>query len=238
MSNRPVLLLTLLAFCYYVQQAAAVVVFDYGQTHNIDYEINDHVTVDLHAPGMGTALNILSGGRIVAGMDTWEDSAITIISGVLESLNMYGRSTVNMSGGSIENHLQACENATVRVTGGSISQVIGAQQYAQVTLSGGSVGYLYTDDDAQITVLGGMIDDRVELYDHSLVTFSGSGFNYGYGELPDVTGVLTGTLTNGDTLSVRFDRFQSARIVLVPEPSTALLLSLGGLALLRRRYRS
>jgi len=48
---------------------------------------------------------------------------------------------------------------------------------------------------------------------------------------------LTGTLLSGDPINNQFRIGNNAKIVLVPEPATIVLLGLGGLALLRRRRR-
>ena len=49
---------------------------------------------------------------------------------------------------------------------------------------------------------------------------------------------MTGTLLSDDPINTQFRISENAKIVLVPEPATLLLLGLGGLALLRdRRFR-
>jgi len=202
----------------------AVVVFNDGQTHDIDYEIADHVWVD----GAGTRLNILPNGHILHGLEARGDSQIDIAGGLLDSLNLYGHSRAYLSEGAIANHLQAGEYASVTITGGSVAQVIGAQQHAHVFLGGGSAEYLHADDDGQIEVTGGLIADRAQLYDNSVIIFTGSDFNYAYGEIPDSVGLLTGTLANGDPLAIDFERYHNATMFLSPSCSIHLSYPDGG----------
>jgi len=74
--------------------------------------------------------------------------------------------------------------------------------------------------------------------------FAVDGTDVGYIELSSILGGfyaeepnrrLTGTLRNGDPLNSKFRIGSSAKIVLVPEPATLLLIGLGGLMLSRRR---
>lgn len=61
----------------------AVIDFDDGQVHNIDYAINDHVRVDFQSPGKQTTLNLLDGGSIGDGytLTAYEDSRINMSNG-------------------------------------------------------------------------------------------------------------------------------------------------------------
>ena len=88
--------------------------------------------------------------------------------------------------------------------------------------------------------------------DNAVVTIDGSDFavdgtDVGYIELTSVLGLgwsnephrrLTGTLLSGEPLDNDFRIGENARIVLVPEPGTALMIGVGGFALLRRRRQT
>ncbi len=70
--------------------------------------------------------------------------------------------------------------------------------------------------------------------------FAFNGVPVGLGEFDAGTadwihGRITGTLLNGDLLDNGFYIYGDSRLVLVPEPATLSLLTLGGLAVFRRR---
>jgi hypothetical protein len=74
--------------------------------------------------------------------------------------------------------------------------------------------------------------------DASMIVVHGSGFNYPFGEILDVTGALTGTLSNGDPIDAEFQIIGDASILLVPEPAscTLLLLACGLLAIRLNKF--
>ena len=124
--------------------------------------------------------------------------------------------------------------------------------YSQVTFSGGSLAYdLSASGRSQVNIRGGSIGNRLIADYDSVITIHGSDFAvdgqlFGYGELTsmfrlaptvDPPRQLTGTLLSGDLLDNSFYIGSNASIVLIPEPSTLLLLGLGGVAL-RRKHRA
>ena len=105
---------------------------------------------------------------------------------------------------------------------------------------------LETFNTSTAYICGGVIDSYLLLHGHSQVTIEGTDFNYPYGTYgakphepgeyifpPD--GHLTGHLLNGDHIGVDFYVFDSATMVLVPEPATLLLLGLGAVMLGKKR---
>jgi hypothetical protein len=113
-------------------------------------------------------------------------------------------------------------------------------------------GDLYANNNSQITFSGGVLEGDLLVDSHGTVTIYGSDFAvdgtpFGYIELMSILGLrygaepyrrLTGTLLSGELLDNDFRIGGSAKIVLVPEPTTPLLLGLGGFALMRRRRQA
>jgi hypothetical protein len=124
--------------------------------------------------------------------------------------------TVNLlAGGSINYSLQGFENSRINIFGGS---------------KGGDLGLL---DNSKIRIFG--------------FDFAVDGQSTGYGEITSIYGgsydneprrMLTGTLASGESIINGFQIGHDARIVLIPEPASAIILGLGGLFfVLRRRQR-
>jgi hypothetical protein len=213
-----------------VSPVMAVVEFNDGGVWDIDYEINSAVSVDHYSPGMGTTVNMLTGGSIHYDLTGWEDS------------------TLNILGGSIYRNLSAHHSSQVTVSGGSMDE-LRTSDSSQVTVSGGSVKDFWAYDSSQITVSGGSIGGNLMLWENAVLTIDGSDFAVdgtpvGYVEFMSILGGspwyepyrrLTGTLLNGDSLDSDFRIGNSAKIVLITEPAMLLLLGFGGIAFVRRR---
>ena len=293
-----------------VSPVMAVIEFNGGLTHDIDYEINDDVWVDCLSPGMGTTLNMLEGGSIPfdyrlegfedsiinvlggsiytlliandstqvtvsggvvgerpsrSGLFAYDSSQVTVTGGEIDQLDASGTSQVAVSGGVIED-IHPSFSSQVTVTGGAIGR-LDAWGSSQATVSGGAIEKIYARDagrvavtggivdhyvvsgNSQITISGGLLTEYFRLQDNAVLTMDGSDFAVdgtpvGYIELATILGGwfldephrrLTGTLLNGDSLDSDFQIGHSAKIILVPEPATILLLGFGGLALVRGR---
>jgi hypothetical protein len=125
-------------------------------------------------------------------------------------------------------------NSDAHISGGSIGHDLRVQEYGGVTpevlWNGGTIaGDLFARAGATIEIGG---------YD-----FEVDGVPVSLGDLASLTGVLTGTLGNGDSIDNVFfhngyDENTMGTIVLVPEPATAFLSSAGILSLgvARRRF--
>lgn len=228
---------TVLVLSLVTPQIMGRVVFDDGQIHNIDYEINDEVFVDLAAPEMYTTVNLLPGGNIYYCLEAYNNSRVNIYGGRIgEALGADDSSQINISGGSIQ-YLDAEDSSEVTISGGFIEQNLYSIESSHVTVTGGSIGY---------EIIAGIPTHPHygHYFDESIITFVGSNFaingqsvNYGWYSVFDYPsgGILTGTLANEVTLNNPFFVREGSSIVLVPEPATILLLGLGAMMLRKKR---
>jgi hypothetical protein len=180
------------------------------------------------SPGAPTSVELTSGGEVGDSVLVYESSIFT------------------MSGGSILGGpvpgvkvLGANDFSVLTITGGSIGAIVlfGA---STATMTGGSAPYVEIAG-AALNLRGGRVD-RIQVYDGGTVTVSGMNFAVDGvpvplgAVIPDF-GEVTGTLSSGDALDIIFTRRAfdgpgTGILVLVPEPSTALLLTCGMLGLL------
>lgn len=115
--------------------------------------------------------------------------------------------TVNLVTGGYVDYLYIQDSSKANISGGSIYKWLEAERRSQVSISGGAIGGpLYALESSQVTI-------------------HGSRFNRPYGTITGA-GLLTGTLASGDTINLPFEIYNNARVVLVREPTTAMLLLL------------
>jgi len=234
-----------------------IIQFKDGGTHNINYTIDQDVMVDYLAPGMQTTVNLLNGGDIrdPYKLQGYNASRINISGGEVHNLYAYDSSQVTMSGGSVYN-LYASDSSQITMSGGSGSVGYSKNLYAtdnsQITMSGGSMSYLWAQDNSQVTMSGGIIGESIALYGQAIFAIDGTNFAidgtpFGYGEITSIFGGsysndpfrrLTGTLANGDIINNQFRIGETAKMVLIPEPASAAIMTLAGLFFaLKRKQR-
>jgi hypothetical protein len=211
--------------------ALGTIEFKDGLTHDIDYPIYDDVRVDLQTPSMYTTVNWLDGGSIDEpySLRGYEHSRINIRGGYIRELYSYGSSQVDISGGSIF--------------------WFTSWNSSQVNISSGSIFWLNSSGSSHVDIIGGAIDGDLWLWDNGTIRIFGSDFavdgqNVGYGELTSILGGspwaepyrhLTGTLLSGELINNNFRIGYDASIILIPEPATLALFSIGILYLRRRK---
>jgi len=201
----------------------------------------------------------ISGGGLT-NIFAYATSTVDISGGAVPYLYAYATSTVEMSGGGV-GYLFAEDTATVDISGGQVSS-LNAEDTNTVDISGGQVTSLYAKDTSTVDVSGGTVSSlyaydtnivdisggtvsSLYAYRTSTVTLHGYDFRTTAGLTLDGDRVLgTGTLTGkwygqDDTMWIMTisGHSASATIRIVPEPATLTLLTLGGLAILRRRRK-
>jgi len=197
----------------------------------------------------------MSGGSIGEFLFAYDNAQVTVTGGnVYGGLQPFDYSHAFVSGGYIEGTFATSDESKGFVSGGSMVDLY-AGDNSHITFSGGtSRTWLTADDNGTIRFSGGSIKYGIlaGLYDETdtgLIIIEGTNFGVNgtaveYGEYasdyavpgtkwgyPCLTGTITGTLESGQYLSENFYIFGNSDITFVPEPSTLLLLGLGGLAL-------
>jgi hypothetical protein len=207
-------------------KADAIIVFHDGEVHNITSATGDHVYVMNSFPDNSpTTINLLAGGQIgPPGGDMYD-------------LMVWGTSIVNMfDNSSVQRNLIAHEESQVNIYGGDVEDMLEAGWNSRVYMYGGSVGYgLLSSSQGIMTIFGGSIGgdfpiSPVLMEELSVTTIVGSNFEIdgtpvGYGTytaLDYALGNLTGTLSDGSPLNVSLYVYDSASLVLVPEPCRVL----------------
>lgn len=227
-----------------------------GGIHNIDYDIGDEVWIDVQDPGLQTTVNVLEGGRIHSWLDAYFDSRINMSGGWVEGqVATWGRSHAHISGGLIRDGLSVLDYSQVEISGGLIEGWMSVFCQTRVEISGGSIGgRLEIRDECRVEISGGSIGGKLilEPWDWPLpaiLTIHGSEFAidgrpFGYGEITSTLGglwdnepprQLSGRLNSGELIDNEFYIGHDAKIILVPEPATFLLLGLGAVVVRRRR---
>jgi len=183
----------------------------------------------------------MTGGGVGAHLQCYDSSTLNVSGGFFGlGLDVHGRGTVNASGGSSE-LLFAYDDSVVDFSGG-FYEIVRASDSASVDIHDDAhVHSLITVGAGTVSISGAEHLGDLSATHTSVITIYGTGFNYPYGEIPDASGRLTGTLANGDPLDTAFDINGDASVVLTPEPSALALLSLAVVALpgrLRRKRKS
>lgn len=193
-----------------------------GQFHEVDYS----VTGDLNISNDSTV-------DVLAGSDIELD------------ISIFDTSIANITGGVIGDDVWIYNDAELNVSGGNIGHVIGANDNSSVYLSGGSKSIIASNEFSYVEISGGAISDSIVAFDDSEIKIMGYNFEIDSSPIGSMilsssthpAGNLTGYLIDNTYIDVDFEILLNSSIVIenIPEPATLTLLTLGGLALRRRR---
>lgn len=146
--------------------------------------------------------------------------------GIMEGINLSGTADFLVTDtGSTQGSIRVEDNATLTMLGGRIEQDLVAVGGGIITIKGGTIGQEIKLDSPM-----GMQGD-VYIYG---TNFAINGVAVGPGRYHQ-TGIFTGTLENGDILNNMVGFAGGNDVVLIPEPATMLLLTMGTLYLRRRK---
>lgn len=233
-----------IVLCFGLTRAHGVLLND-GLIHNIFtttgvIEIRDDDFFD-----RATTVNVLDGGWTTS-ISAYERSVVNVSGGrIYGVLHAYDNSQVTVSDGHIDGGLRGNDSSKISISSGEID-IIWTTGNCELSISGGSILHaLASSGSSRVTVSGCSIGYEVHTEGNSMITFVGNDFGInsvpvGYGVFDSggqgtVHGILTGTLANGGSLDNEFWIRGDARIALVPEPTTLLLLGLGVVLLRRSR---
>ncbi|MHC4112795.1 MAG: hypothetical protein ACYSUY_17110 [Planctomycetota bacterium] len=219
---------------FFCATPVSAVIFNDGGTHVVDSNlgIDVPITVDneshliFNEGGIARAISCqngrvnMNGGWLHMGFTGWNNSRI----------DMYGGTTSVTYG----NGCSLKNQAIARIFDGIVKQSFGAYDQSQAFIYGGELqSNILALDESEISISGGIINGDLIAREGTII-ISGTGFNYDYGEISDLSGMLTGTLDNGDSINSWFYRQDNAgngnygTVILVPEADKVLLFDPNG----------
>ena len=233
------------------QYGLADTIYNDGGIHNINTTMPSGTVGVQNA----TTVNVLSGGNINGGNQTWaygincNASFVNIYSGssitggtssnCSDGIRTYSNSLINIYGGSITggnggwaDGIIVNDNSIMNIYGGSITGGNGVWADGIIVYNG-TVVNIY---GGSIAAGSGNRCRGLEAFGGS-VNIYGTNFNYSLGPISAYSGTLTGKLADGTSLNVTFYQQSLGEIVLspIPEPATICLLGLGALRLIKRK---
>lgn len=238
------------------QQVVAVMYINDGQEHVLDHDWDLWLWIDYESPGMGTSLEIAPGGK-VGRLTAYEDSIVRLAGGAISStfsmpdggsLLAHDRSRIIMSGGSVHRYLDVTDNAQATIYGGGIGNRLHVSGYAQATVHNAVISRLGATNSGNVDFLGGHISQKIFAGHGATITIHGSDFvldgtPIDFGTLTSINGgnytnepvrYLNGFSSNGGRITTELFIGNNAKVFLVPEPATLLLLSLGTVIVRRK----
>ena len=243
------------------------VLFQGGGVYDINYRINDSVSIDRNTPLAQTHVTLNSGGWVDKEVYCLGSSQFTLNGGHVEGyLNFWKNSTGEINGGSVKSRVYIGDESSVVINHVTIGDLTLVWNNSNAVINGGSFGFtpsigyqqgILATENAYVTINGGLIKGLLvgfrdnAAYDMSTIKLAGSNFkmngmdiSYGQYYASDFVrdsvggiGLLTGTLANGDSLNANVYINDGACLYLIPEPASLSLLALGATLTGRRRRK-
>jgi hypothetical protein len=162
---------------------------------------------------------------------------------VNQTLNAYDYSTVDMLhgfvGGNEYSSITAWGNSTVNIFGGH-TKYLNAYSANTINISGGVIENFDVTQNSIVEMTGALIE-RMKVSGDCIIKLHGYDFELGNGLWLDGnrlmgTGMLGGKWLDGVSWNTEIVwNYEPANILLVPEPTTLLLLGMGGLLIRKRK---
>ena len=160
-------------------RAEANIHLDDGLVHDISSQFpHGDVYIDYQSPGMGTTVNLLSGGIISSSpVRAYNDCFVNWVGGTVlnGSVYAYDNTKVTFSSGSITNGvLELYDNTEMTFSGGEITNFLAAGGMSEVTINGGTIGSkFFIHDNSIVTISDVAIGHSLYAYKSTYVTISG-----------------------------------------------------------------
>jgi hypothetical protein len=179
---------------------------------------------------------VLAGaGRVEATVVEFREDWLIHEGDEYDQVHVYDDATVGITGGRVLD-LYANDSSTVNLFDGEVLWLYGSDS-SRIYMYGGSIDRALTLTGSSVASLyGGMSDVEIRIFDSGIVRFYGYGFEFEPTGASGKSGMLSGYWLDGASFSGIYLRnlpepFPGTQVVLIPEPASFLLLSLGGLIL-------
>ena len=200
MKKRSVTIWVMVAvLCLGFSKADAAVLFQ-GGIHQVDWQINEWVVIEDSFQDRPATVNLLVGGSITDSVDVYEHSRLNVAGGLIgQGVRACNFSQVIMFDGIIQGQLNAQGPASqITVLGGAVVDHLSVIPDSHALIAGGTIGGMKANG-GQITIVG--------------ADFKINGQSVGYGRFTNLdypSGILTGTLANGDPMDTHFELYETA----------------------------
>jgi hypothetical protein len=175
-------------------------------------------------------------GGYMYDIDTSDSSTVNMSGGDMVYFWLNHESEVNFGGGASTN-IYVYQTAVLNLMGGSVPGYVYVKDSGVVNMTDGHVGQLRLVDSGTLNMSGGTAHEYLRATHSSKVNIHGldllasdTGGNWGGGFVSGLWG--DGTPFSIDLVGETYDH---VNLITIPEPATLGFLSLGGLALSRKR---